>query len=865
MSRITKLPRCCQWISWLAAVLSLAGCACQATKPGQILPPGRPPGVAASGSGFEGGPFAVVLPVQAARRETTPVEVLEQAAPALRAVGFQRNLADLTGPAGPLRLGPPDLKALGAELCREATSMGGNAGALCEAMTGGGPPSPAADRAIRNAYGLGFAEWKADLEKPVLQYPYSQTVAGVPIEGAGFSVFVRQGESPSIIHGSLYNQFAVGKRGNPKQRDGLVQKGMAVLAQKAGKGAILVRMREPELVLLPQGTAPSPVVGGKPLPALRYAWRTLVGRREGPDSWMIWTDASSGELLRVASQRKDATATASRWLRDPGLCQSLPSACMESVQLEITQNGSVPALNLRGVFEEVRLNVPSGPTLLSLGFSQFPPASAANDLCLLSQQPKAAAAFRMVNAYSHLYSLWTLYSKAGTFPVFPEKPLLAVVDNPDPKDALGSYASYDYNAGDALSTLWLVDGKGFSADGCPGGEGKLNSAQDSTVMAHEMAHLLVQRLQERRDARWCNGSGNRTCSLPDPLGHNILHDFADGLALSYAWTNCFAGWTAKNWTGLNANLHCNGPVSEAGGFPRKAELPADRFPKADKGEYANGQIAAAALWEIRTGMISKAQTAGAAEYWTRLLRSLWDFGFLPNTCSSATALANGRFRYDSCDQDVFLYLQDLERRMMAEWTAAPPQSVGRQTASKVLSGWAKAGLFLVPFACLDGDPQTSDPKGCPGKDTAAEPVIEIDDNAADDPAVGGVVHPEVDYLKRGGPAPSFRVWTGPRYLFSGNTADASANLCGRKYRIELAADPGFQTKITLDSPLSFNGCEDVVTLAAGDWAAFSKESKIYYRVKTWDDLGRERLSTAPGAGAFSVDPPFAVINDTGKP
>jgi hypothetical protein len=95
--------------------------------------------------------------------------------------------------------------------------------------------------------------------------------------------------------------------------------------------------------------------------------------------------------------------------------------------------------------------------------------------------------------------------------------------------------------------------------------------------------------------------------MPDPDGHNILHDLADGLAFAYTSTNCFAGWAARNLDGTGTHLDCAN-AREAGALPRKAELPQDRFPDhrrvteagvptAGEWEYANGQTAAAAIWE----------------------------------------------------------------------------------------------------------------------------------------------------------------------------------------------------------------------------------------------------------------------------
>lgn len=855
----------------LLATLTLAGCACGGlggpvtpATPVQALiqmPPGGPvpEGVTLSYPGFDGGAFSAVLPVRA-QENLSPGQALQQIEPVLRAVGFSRSFAELAPPAEPLALPVPDLAGLAVEICREAALQEDAVSVeVCAALRGDSPPSPVAEAAMQDAYGLSFAEFKADLERAVFQYPFTQLVGDVPIDGAGISAFQRKGESVSLVHGSLFNRYAVVNRADAGRRDKALKTAGLRLAVPAP-----VPIGEPELVLIPRGTAPSP--GGEKVTALRYAWRVLMGFPDRRESWMVWADADNGDLLRAAAQwDNDATEVQGvRWRLDPGLCQP-GVTCTETVKFQVDPvSGGKLGLRLKGVFHQVRSLGDTGADILidpGSGFDR-PPVSRYQDAVCAAQGNDA---FRQVNAYSHVYSVRQIARTAGAVPSFPERPLDIYIDSRDKDDAQGSAAYYDSDpkATDALSSLWLADGEGFVQENCPLAVGKrLNGAQDVTVMAHEMSHLLVQRLQERRPGNWCGRKG--TCAQPDALGHNIVHDFADGLAFSYASTNCFAGWTAKNLDGVDANLHCKGQTSEAGRFPRLAELPADRFPdhrRIDEGEYANGQIAAAALWRLRSGIRGKALAAGTAEYWVRLLRSVWDFGFLKNTCSGYTVNGAGRKSYSSCDRDVFLYLQDLERRMVGEWAAAPPAGVGRQTVSKVLSGWAEAGFFLTPFNCLDGDPATGDPAACPvdpsNLETATDAVIAID----------GL--PVTDYLKKTGPPPRFRIWTGPNYRFSPQgIAVTAAPPCGVRYEVEVAADPRFQKKRWTSGSTAVppgKTCEAAVDLPAAAWQALRTEGKIYYRVRTWDVLGRERISTSPGAGAFKIDPPFAVINDSGKP
>jgi hypothetical protein len=866
----------------LLAALTLAGCACGGlggpvtpATPAEALiqmPPGgpAPKGVTLSYPGFDGGAFSAVLPVRA-QETLSPEQAMEQIGPILQAAGFSRSLKELAPPAEPLALPVPDLAGLAVEICREAALQEDATSAeVCAVMRGDHPPSPVAEAAMRDAYGLSFAEFKADLERAVFQYPFTQLVGDVPIDGAGISAFRREGESVSLVHGSLFNRYTVANRADPGKRDRTLKTAGRQLAVPAP-----VPIGEPELVLIPHGTAPAP--GGEKVTALRYAWRVLMGRPDSPESWMVWADADNGDLLRVAAQWDNDTTEVQgvRWRRDPGLCKPGLEPCTEVVTFKIDPlPGGKPALRLKGVFRQLAVAGEGTDLELEPGdtFNRPP----------INQYKKAVCArqdngdFRQVNVYSHLYSLRQIATSAGVPTGFPDRPMATYIDYRDEKKE-GSSAYYDGHRGKAMSELWLADGQGFVDKACPAAVGeRLNGAQDVTVMAHETSHLLVQRLQERRPSNWCGR--NATCAQPDVLGHNIVHDFADGLAFSYASTSCFAGWTAKNLDGVDANLHCRGKTDEAGGFPRLAALPMDRFPDhrgLNRGEYANGQIAAAGLWDIRKGMRSRSLAGGTAEYWVRLLRSVWDFGFLSNTCSGYSVNpTTERKSYFSCDRDVFLYLQDLERRMVGEWVAAPPLGAGRQAVSKVLSGWANAGLFLTPFNCLDGDPATTDPAACPadpsGPETAPEAVIEIDDqDPKDDPVADGVIHPEADYLKKTGPPPRFRVWTGPNYrFFPQGTAVTVAPPCGVRYEVEAAADAAFTRKRWTSGSTAVppgQACRAEVDLPAAAWQALRTEEKIYYRVRTWDVLGRERISTSPGAGAFKIDPPFAVINDSGKP
>ena len=148
--------------------------------------------------------------------------------------------------------------------------------------------------------------------------------------------------------------------------------------------------------------------------------------------------------------------------------------------------------------------------------------------------------------------------------------------------------------------------------------------------------------------------------------------------------------------------NCTGPTSEAGALPRLGQLtvpfdplaPGDHFPEhraIATGDYADGQIAAAALWSVRQGMRSKCLPSGTPQFFVRLVRALWNFGFsTAPTCSG-------------CDRDIYRALQDLLRQLVQQWATSgqpggPPGFAhnGAHTTNKVTSGFARAGVFLVP-------------------------------------------------------------------------------------------------------------------------------------------------------------------------
>jgi hypothetical protein len=266
-------------------------------------------------------------------------------------------------------------------------------------------------------------------------------------------------------------------------------------------------------------------------------------------------------------------------------------------------------------------------------------------------------------------------------------------------------------------------------------------------------------------------------------------------------------------------------------------------------------------------MRSKCRPSGVPQYAIRWARALKNTGL--------TGMSPG-----DTDTGIYRFLYDLEQKMMDQWATAgspggPPafRHNGAHSANKVAAGFARTGVFLIPFTQLDGDPV--DP------DNGGDAVIDITDNEpGDDYVVNGCPHAENDFLRLGGPAPTFHVWTGPRYKLDGAGGAATFNNpspCNTKFRVEVSTDMGFAPASTIDSGF-INVDTNPGTAASpegyGTWTpspaqwatlqAGGAGSRIYYRARTRraDDTN-ERLSTTPGNGVWTVPPPYAVITATG--
>lgn len=861
-----------------------------------------PPGARGKLSSFDGDNFAVNIPPTTAGA-LSPAQVFDQTvAPLLQAMGYGDRLGEITLPdARPQgdRLPTADLSGLARETCHEVQGdQYQRFHAVCQAMVEG-RSNPVAERVFQLAYGMSFAQFKADVERPRIQYVYMQRVDGVPIEHVGVVAVRWEGESVTSVHGTVLNRYgitntlrlsdvAARERGQEQvQRlPGISRRPAQFDRQLDQKGA--------ELVLLPYGTGGNDA-DGSPIIGLRYAWRTLLFAypARGPQrpgyllSWMAWIDADDGRLLELAPQFDNVSGAGRSWRRDPNTPTQGRSFQVDGAsggQYVLSRSGVFNRLDRQGdgAFDDGEVSISSttgGSSALFANFNQAPLNDAAGAVCAGGSNP----GFREVNAFAHLHSFRQTLVSAGTFPTFPQAPVTVWIDTPD---LGGNRADYDaFGTGQAL--LLFIPGSTFYGSTCPDlSGGVLPGSTDPTTMTHEFTHLSTKRLQERRPADWC---GLTTCSLPVPMARTLFHDFADAWAHAYASTPCQAGWSRKNTGGVDAGENC-ATHDEGDYIPRLASVGEpfstasvqDHFPEKRgtlRGDYEDGQIVAAALWLTRQGMRSRCLPSGTAQYWVRLNRGLYDYGFVSNTCGG------------SCDRDVYRFGQNLLQQLAQQWATAgqpggPPafHHNGAHTTNKVLSGWARAGIFLTPSTCIDGDATTGDPLACPvsgGGEMGGDAIVDVFDNdAGDDNVIDQITHPEFDYARRGGGPPTFRVWTGPRYRFdvSGMASSFTPSMstpspCHAQYVVELSASASFASIVSSGwrsvSRTSQPECYDTWTPPASSWAALGGSSgdvRVYYRVRTRDAAGmNERISTEPANGTWTVPAPYVIVNSAGQP
>lgn len=691
--------------------------------------------------------------------------------------------------------------------------------------------------------------------------------------------------------------------------------------------------REPPLVLLPYGYATRFDFGrlgsfqwpGYRTPQLRYAYRMTLygklddeaGREMEVAGWRAWVDAKTGDILQLVPQfafADSVQAEGEGWRRSPSypVSTTCPDPASDDCptarefQVDEVDAGTEYCLKLTDVFDQLEYYDSQG----TLPFLCSATHNFAADLdcsdpweCLCDKNNLKAVSYLHMNAYAHVSAYMEKLNAAicsppssasvcdgGKFRAAWDEASGAFVPlrikisaslssgsfvqpHPQPHLTFGEIGGLFANSALCASTAPLT-GTHFRP-----------AAQDATLMTHEFAHIIMDGLHAGRPDNWC---GLPVC--PVPLNADIVHDMADGLSVTHNQTDWFGKW----WGNGDVANH-----SEADGYIRHFNYATDFdhfpehrdwskwFPDPDlvsfrKKEYADGQIAAAALWAVTEKMNGWIEYLGPASFETTLLNVLPDH-FIPNACAAFEQ--GGTCDYpDDCDLDVYRYLHSLLGDLVANNLATGVTAAN----NKILSGFARTGIFLVPPRCIQGN--TGAPPAdvmdayCPTGHYGGDAIIDITD----------------DWLQHGAggtPAqiPEFEVWTGPQFRFQGGHAvvmqPTDPPPCNRFYKITIANNPEFkhveaEHKLSRDTVWLDSGgyCQAQWSPPAnGEWKAFWEDitqlsrdkgiSEVYYRVVTGEsaapDAGALSSSEYPGRPLFNaldppVDPPFAILNDTGE-
>jgi len=793
--------------------------------------------------------------------------------PLLSALGFQGGADAFQFPPDGVR--QPAMNLAGAAQLAEVqataapAARGAQASAALDVLAGRSAPNEQVNSELRRAEGTTADQFKADFERPEFLYPFAQVVEGVPIEHTALVASRTDGQTVSSVSGTLLHFYVTTNR-KPSKGDDPVSFGQRALRSMPGleNTQPVLQGDAPALVLLPYGNAANGSA------ALRYAWRMVLGVELSglPVSFLAWVDADTARMLKLQPLTAAVEAAGNTWRRDPGTGVAL----RRSFEVD---GGGMYRLQLDKVSDRLDFGADKNPgndlqiasgAGGSANFDQPP----INDRSGAECEATGNAGFSQVNFFATLQANRQHAIYNGVFEPFPIAPW---------KPSIGGALCT------AMSTMYFGACGGYSDGSCPNhfvtGDDRLvylNYAHDGSVVAHELAHEAVQRLTTRRPPNWC---GLGTC--PVSVGWFDLHDLADVWADHVENTNCFAGWVAKNVGGTDHSRNCIGPTpadaapgprhSELGQLPRRHELdltvqplePRDHFPEHRQftGDYADMQIAAAVLWQLREGMRSRYIVTGSIVYFARLLRAIKASGGMTTTPART-------------DLGIYTYLQDLEVQLTQQW--ASYGTGGDPTANKVLAAFARGGLFVIPAVCIDGKPGTGNTRFCPNGEDGADAAVDLGDNdTSDDVLVDDVRHVESDFLRLGGPAPTFRVWTGSRFVFdpAGSARSFRGTApCNSQFRVEVSIDPAFPAAATVASawrPVDVDVQEFDGSECFGTWTPNEAEwqqlqlggasSTLYYRASTMDDAGnRKRISTQPGNGLWDVPPASARLTLDGS-
>ncbi|GEM_PF-6695583 len=872
------------------------------TEPPRIVPPSiprnpiktdvsrLPQGARAFLPAFDGDGFFVTIPTKSVPSFTAAQVYEDAVVPILSAIGFDFNGAPLDLRRDgrikvPLHQGVKlpraSLKSLARATCRESPAGERSfASLICKALVSGKQVGAASliDKTFKTRSGMSYEDYVSSFERLEIEYFFPQVHPNsalsheqpVPIEHSGVLAWRREGQTISSVTGRVINRYKVTNTVTLREESAInerISRGLARVPRLCCWKRVLVSDQRPDLLLLEFGSADG-------VPALRYAYRVPITaeyeRLRG--HWYLWLDAETGEILRLQPlfHRAGVSAQGRAFELSP---DRLPQTDLRKFEVDPAVNGQYVLQN-SDLFQKFAGPIPA-PTILDskTGFADF------DQFNVPTQQQVACRGggsenFQYVDLMATLtWHIQTAVAAGLLSPFLNSQNKISVFFNREYESGCypacsdtWAYLDFRFQKIDSANPASCQNQTSFEA---------MNSYNDHTIVAHELGHILTAH-QYRLDLRqssdnqsgqlWCSGGIIEKPSIPcpEPTGRELFHDFADAWANALEDTNCFAGWFGRH---INCERHDPGD-----GLPRLADASGDSedkdlFPdhrKISRGEYADMQIAAAALWEVRQGARSKDPDWGPWWHFQQFVRTLATTGWLGPL--ETVSQANGKLA--STDVNVYRGLLDLEVKLLNQWLtsqAANPHS-GSHTANKVTAGFAKAGIFLIPPVCLDSDKNTYDDLHCPqkeGGENGGDAVIDIDH----------------DYLDKNASPPRFHVWTGPRYKFAKDeTATSFApsketpSPCNLEYQIELANDPNFSVNLSTSTSASGawlqvsphqGNCEADWQPDVSAWKALTSgagETWVYYRVRTRMGSGTTELfSTSPAKHTFEVAAPYAVV------
>jgi hypothetical protein len=675
-------------------------------------------------------------------------------------------------------------------------------------------------------------------------------------------------------------------------------------------------------------------------PQLRYAYRTtLYGNFKDKlhhqveaASWRVWVDAETGDILQIFPQFAFASAKGKGWPQTPSRpvadgCLTPGSGCPGTRVFEVddVDPGEKYCLELSGVIDKIQY---ADETALCIdndltGTPDFAEgldcASPWDCLCQKEGDSKASRYLPM-NAYAHVYA----YKKKLDAAICHSFKGVAVDDPPicvagvfqaAKNEAKDGYVPLRLKVGGVQSVGKFAPPAGkphltfaetdeiFITELCGSNVlhsdlGKRPGAQDATLMTHEFAHVVMFGLLNSR----CDPA-----DCPEFLHPGIVHDMADGLSAISNVTDQFGEWWGNHDPGHDSEV--NGPFRkfdygiEFDHFPEHRNwlklrnagedqwISADGEIKSAPKGYADGQIAAAALWAVTESMNDWVGKLGPASFEADLLQVL-QHHFYSTTCTYFEHCESpDECDCDSkekCDLDVYRYLHFLLRDL----TINDVTNEVTVTTNKKIAGFARTGIFLVPPRCIgastDAEPADGENDYCPGGiEYGGDAVIDITHDWLDRGGIdeaGNVDSPDV---------PEFEVWTGPLFRFQDDHAElVQTPPCNRYFKISIANNSDFKNdggdQLSKDTAWleDTDGDCEAHWPEAGEWdeqwdnfwSDITQKSrnpeldlsKAYYRVVTSDSniTNAPVLSSSEYPGKLFPDkrvgPPFAILNDTGQ-